>query len=98
MDMEEAKRLIKGLQATGREAEQHKRAKEREAKACRVKATKKALIAMSEMSESPPSSPSDAYATAYPARGSIRRRAVPLTGSRGSASASSLTGGARQRA
>lgn len=63
MDMDEAKTLIKGLQATGREAEQQRNIKQREAKACRARATKKAALAMSELSDegSPMSSPSPTY-------------------------------------
>lgn len=49
MDVEEAKTMIKGLQAAGREAEHEKRVKDREAKAQRAKAQKKAAAAMVEM-------------------------------------------------
>ena len=62
MDVDEAKTMIKGLQAAGRDAEQEKRAKEREAKAQRAKAIKKAAQAMAPQAEdgsfsSPPASP-----------------------------------------
>ena len=49
MDVEEAKTMIKGLQAAGREAEHEKRVKDREAKGQRAKAQKKAAAAMAEM-------------------------------------------------
>ena len=53
MDVDEAKTMIKGLQAAGREAEAEKRSKEREAKAARARAVKKAAVAMAEPGSSP---------------------------------------------
>ena len=46
MDVDEAKAMIKGLQAAGRQAENERRVKDREAKAQRAKAQKKAAAAM----------------------------------------------------
>ena len=51
MDVEEAKTMIKGLQAAGREAEHEKQVKDREARTQRAKAQKKAAAAMVEMPE-----------------------------------------------
>lgn len=47
MDADEAKAMIKGLQAAGRQAEHERSTKERAAKAQRAKAQKKAAAAMS---------------------------------------------------
>ena len=55
LDMSEAKTMLKGLQMAGREAEQSRRRKELVAREQRFKATKKAALAMSEVSVVPPS-------------------------------------------
>lgn len=54
LDMSEAKTMLKGLQMAGREAEQTRRRKEVAAREQRFKATKRAALAMMEVSTAPP--------------------------------------------
>lgn len=69
LDMNEAKTMLKGLQMAGREAESTRRRKEVAAREQRFKATKKAALAMSEISTAPPS-------TSFKAHGRVRRSSL----------------------